>query len=45
MVQRVECISGVNKEHCFSVSGISDSHSMHCSFDAENLSPAHLEIA
>ena len=45
-VQRIECVGGVNQEYRLGVAGVKGgSHSVHGSFDARNLSPAHLETA
>ena len=42
-VQGVGC---VNQEYCLGVAGVKGgSHGVHGSFDARNLSPAHLETA
>ena len=46
MVQGIEWVGGVNQEYCLSVAGVKGgSHGVHGSFDARNLSPAHLETA
>ena len=43
-VQGIECVGGFNQEYYFGVAGAKGgSDSVHCSFDARNLSPTHVE--
>ena len=42
----VEFVGGFDQEYCFGVAGVKGgSDSMHCSFDARNLSPTYLEAS
>ena len=45
-VQGIECVSGINQEHCFGVTGVKGgSHGAHCNFDARYLFPKYLDTA